>query len=292
MSTRPFDLLALVMGLAFAFMWSSAFTSARIIVAEAPPILSLALRFVLSGVLALIIARAIGQTGRMTRDQWKLTVVFGVCQNALYLGLNFVAMQTVPASIAAIIASTMPLIVALLGWSLLKQRLSGLGWAGLAAGFAGVAIILGTRMTAGADLFGLLLCAIGVVGLAAATLVMRGASSGGNLMQIVGLQMLVGAATLLPIGLMLETWAVTWTPPLIAALAYTTLIPGVTATFVWFLLVERIGAVRAATYHFLNPVFGVAVAAALLGEDLSPWDLLGVAITTAGIFAVQTARQR
>ena len=32
------DLRAIFMGLAFALMWSSAFTSARIIVSEAPPL--------------------------------------------------------------------------------------------------------------------------------------------------------------------------------------------------------------------------------------------------------------
>ena len=41
-------------------------------------------------------------------------MVFGLCQNALYLGLNFVALQWIQASLASIIASSMPLIVALL----------------------------------------------------------------------------------------------------------------------------------------------------------------------------------
>ena len=37
--------------------------------------------------------------------------------------------------------------------------------------------------------------------------------------------------------------------------------------------------------------FGVAIAAALLGESLGLWDVIGVAIITAGILAVQVARQ-
>ena len=97
------DLRAILMGLAFALMWSSAFTSARIIVASAPPLMALSLRFLISGLIAVIIARALGQRWRLTRAQWRATFVFGICQNALYLGLNFVAMQTVEASLAAII---------------------------------------------------------------------------------------------------------------------------------------------------------------------------------------------
>ena len=68
--------------------------------------------------------------------------------------------------------------------------------------------------------------------------------------------------------------------------------PGLTATFIWVLLLNRIGAVRAATFHFLNPVFGVAVASVLLGERLGVLDLVGVAIVTFGILAVQLARQK
>ena len=111
------DLRAIGMGLAFALMWSSAFSSARMIVADAPPLTALAIRFLISGALGVMIARAMGQTWRLTRPQWLAVVVFGVCQNALYLGLNFVAMQWVEASLASIIASTMPLMVAGIGWA-------------------------------------------------------------------------------------------------------------------------------------------------------------------------------
>ena len=95
------DLRALGMGLAFAVMWSSAFTSARIIVAAAPPLTALSLRFLISGLLGVLIALALGQSWRLTRGQWRATIVFGICQNALYLGLNFVAMQTIEAGLAA-----------------------------------------------------------------------------------------------------------------------------------------------------------------------------------------------
>ncbi|ABV95020.1 protein of unknown function DUF6 transmembrane [Dinoroseobacter shibae DFL 12 = DSM 16493] len=286
------DLRALVMGLGFALMWSSAFTSARIIVAAAPPLTTLSLRFLISGLIAVGIALALGQTWRLSRTQWKATFLFGLCQNALYLGLNFVAMQTVQASLAAIIASTMPLVVALASWLVLRERLRPLAMVGLLAGIAGVVLIMGARLQAGVDLVGVLYCGIGVLALAFATLALRTASSGGNLLMVVGLQMLVGAVALALVGLPTETLEVTWSWQLVVAFAYTTLVPGLAATFVWFLLVDRIGAVRAATFHFLNPVFGVAIAAALLGEALGARDVVGVAIVTLGILAVQLSRAR
>lgn len=285
------DIRAIVMGLVFALAWSSAFTSARVIVADAPPMTALAIRFVISGLIAMGLARAMGQRIQLTRGQWVSVVVFGVCQNALYLGLNFIAMQTIEAGFASIIASTMPLIVGLLGWIVFRDRLAPLAVAGLVIGFIGVALIMGSRITGGVDMYGLALCVIAAIALAIATLSVRTASGGGNLLMVVGLQMLVGAIALAPFAAALEPFEVNWNPTLLFAFAYTTLVPGLAATWIWFELVKRIGAVRAATFHFLNPFFGVAIAAVLLGERLGWLDVIGVAIVTVGILAVQLAKQ-
>jgi drug/metabolite transporter (DMT)-like permease len=286
------DIRAIGMGLLFAFIWSSAFTSARIIVADASPVASLALRFLISGLIGVMIARAMGQTWHLTRGQWRATFVFGICQNALYLGLNFVAMQEIEASLASIIASSMPLMVALAGWVLFRDKLPTLGLIGLIAGFGGVILIMGTRLSGGVDPTGVGLCILGAMGLAVATMIMRGASTGGNVMMVVGLQMLVGAAVLAVVALLFEDVHVTLSWPLVLAFAYTTLAPGLFATWLWFLLVQRIGAVRAATFHFLNPFFGVAVAAMILGEALGLTDIIGVVIIALGILAVQLSKQK
>ncbi|MDS9951041.1 MAG: DMT family transporter, partial [Planktomarina sp.] len=145
-------------------------------------------------------------------------------------------------------------------------------------------------MQGGTDFFGITLCIVGVLSITVATLSMRGVSSGGNLLMIVGLQMLVGAIILAFPGAVFEEWDVVWTPKLLLAFSYTVLMPGLLATFIWFWLVGRIGAVRAATFHFLNPFFGVLIAALFLGESLGVWDAVGVIVIMTGIFVVQTSR--
>jgi drug/metabolite transporter (DMT)-like permease len=285
------DWRALALGVTFVAIWSSAFTSARLIVADAPPFLALSVRFLASGLVALAIGFALGQRLPRGRAQWTAVAVFGLCQNALYLGLNFLAMRTVEASVAVIVASLLPLVVAGLSWAVFGERLSALATAGLAAGFAGVLVIMTARLGAGADPVGVALCLGGVLALSVATLLVRGASATGDLWIVVGLQMLVGGALLFPVAWVFETWTVDWTRPLALAFLYTVFMPGVAATMIWFVLVRRIGATRAATFHFLNPFFGVAVAALVLGETVTARDLIGVAIIMAGILAVQISRR-
>ena len=286
------DVKAIALGLAFAVMWSSAFASARIILMDAPPLWSLALRFAISGGLAVGVARILGQSWRLPPAQTRAVVIFGLCQNALYLGLFFVAMQKIEASLASIIASSMPLIVAGLGWGFRGERVAPLGIAGLVAGFAGVALIMGSRLQGGADLMSVGLCVIGATALAVATLSVRGASAGGNLLMVVGLQMLVGSAALAFVALLTEPFAFTPTLRLATAFAYQILVPGLAATLIWFHLIGRIGAIKSSAFHFLNPFFGVGIPALLLGETITGLDMIGVAIAAGGILAVQLARIR
>jgi drug/metabolite transporter (DMT)-like permease len=88
------------------------------------------------------------------RAQARAVILFGLCQNAPTSGLNFIAVQWVEASLAVIIAAAMPLMVAALGWALKGERIAPLGVAGLVAGFVGVGLIMGTRLTDGADRWG------------------------------------------------------------------------------------------------------------------------------------------
>ncbi len=284
------DLKSWALGLAFAIMWSSAFSSARIIVANASPLGALSIRFLISGLIGVVIAKWLGQTFKLTKTQWKATIIFGIFQNALYLGLNFFAMQNTEASLASIIASSMPLMVAFAGWLVFRERLSNLGAFGLLLGFLGVAVIMGVRLEDGADLFGIILCILGAVALSIATLAVSGASASGGVMMIVGLQMIIGSVCLGIVSLVFEDFNLTWSWQFVVAFIYTTLVPGLLATFIWFKMVNRIGAIKAATFHFLNPFFGVLIANIFLGETIGTRDFIGVLIITFGILAVQLSK--
>lgn len=288
--TIPFDWIAVVMGVSFAFIWSSAFTSAKIALADAPPFLFLTARFALSGIVAIGIAAAMGQRIPSSRRIWLIIVVIGVCQNSLYLGLNFLAMTTVEAGLAAIIASSLPLLVALAGTLWFGSRLTTPALIGLVIGFAGVILIMAGRIENGVSGWGLGYCVLGAIALTAATLLVRGADLGSDLLMIVGLQMIAGSVTLAPVAFIVERVAdINWTWSLVLAFTFTTFVPGIVATLIWFRLVRRIGATNAATYHFLNPAFGVVVASLLLGETFGLIDMIGVILISVSILTVQLA---
>ncbi|MBU2866647.1 DMT family transporter [Pacificibacter marinus] len=278
------------MGVAFILMWSSAFTSGRIIVADAPALASLSLRFFMSGVVGVGLARVLGQSWTFTGQQWRAIIIFGVCQNSAYLGLYFLAMRSVEASLASVLASSMPLVVALLSILFLRTLPKPIALLGLGIGFLGVLLIMGTRLSAGSDMVGILMCIFGTVALAIATLSLHSVGAGANVLMVVGLQSLVGSFVLGIISPFIDTYEITMSTQLVGAMLYITFVPGLFATWLWFKLVERIGTIKGAAFHFLNPFFGVAIAALVLGEQVNGWDLVGVVTIMVGILAVQLSK--
>jgi len=275
------------MGVLFALIWSSAFTTAWIVVQAIEPFTALTARFALSGFLSIGLALLLGQPLPHSRRQWRAIIIFGFFQNGIYLGANWTAVQWIDASLAAIIGSTMPLQVALLGGLLLRDRLGWIGNLGLIVGFLGVLIIMWPRLDIGYVGLGILLCFIAALALSIATLVARTATTGGNIMMIVGLQMIVGCLLAAIPATLFETMTQpVWTSELIIAFAYQVLAPGVLATWIWFVLVQRVGPTRASSFHYLNPFLGVAVATIVLDEHMGVIELAGVIVITIGIVLV------
>ena len=280
------------MGISVAIIWASAFTAARILMINAPPFLILSLRFFISGLLAITIAFWFGQKMDFSRREWYTILSIGLCQNTVCTALNFTAMQWVAASFAAIIASMLPIIIAMFSWIFQDEDIGVIGKLGLFTGIAGVLLIVYDKTADETITLGLVLCVVAVLGFAgAALLVGNSLRNNKNLFMIVGLQMIVGSITLLPLSILFETWTIKFSSIFIISFAYLILIPGLIGTLTWFSLVIRIGGTKASAFHFLNPFFGVAIASAILSEPLTLRDWIGVAIIMVGILAVQHKRR-
>jgi drug/metabolite transporter (DMT)-like permease len=275
------------LGIAFAVLWSSAFSTAKVLVTYAPPFTISAVRFGLAALLAGGIALALRQPFPRGMAAVRPIILLGLCQNTAYLGLFFSAMTTIPAGLAAIIASAMPLIVAAFAPLVVKERIAALKLVGLMLGFAGVIWVMGSRIVGGIDTFGVALAVFGTAALAVATLTVKLGAFGTGMLMLVASQMAVGAAGCLVFALLLEDpTAITFAPTMFALLGYQVVFPGIIATLLWFTLVKRISTAGASAFHFLNPIFGVGFAMILLGEPADLSDALGVALVAAGILLV------
>src|SRR5215470_8615990 len=120
-------------------IWGSTYLAMRVAMEGFGPFTMAAIRFLVAGVIMLVIARARGES-LPTRLQWRNALLIGTLLLACGNGGVAIAEQTVSSGLAALMVSAMPLWMALFGglwgkWPRTKD------WVALVIGFGGIILL-------------------------------------------------------------------------------------------------------------------------------------------------------
>ncbi len=240
---------------------------------------------------------------RLSRREVLPYLAFGAIGLVCVQWTYFEAIARIPISLALIIEYLAPLMVALWVRLVWKRRLPWLVWAAIPLALAGLALALGLT---GGDLGGL--SAAGVLwsvaagvtyayyALHAEVLTRRRSAAA-----VLGIGLGFGAVALaialpwwsFPFDALLRTGeAGPVALPVWLAVAYVVVFGTVVPFTLIIAGVRRIGADGAIVTAMLEPIFAGAVAWVVLGQVLSPVQVLGGAIVLAAVTAAQIARAR
>ncbi|TAF86308.1 MAG: DMT family transporter [Curvibacter sp.] len=288
-STTSASPLAALYPLLFVALWSTGFIGAKFGLPYVEPLTFLAVRY--AAVLVLM-----GLVVWHTRAPWPATLrecghiaVTGVLVHAVYLGGVFIAIgHGLPAGVAAIVVGLQPLLTALgAGW-LLREKVRATQWAGLAAGFAGVALVVAHKVAAGAGLATLWTLlfpvAVALLAITAGTLYQKRYCPSfdlrtGSLIQFIPSLVLTGLAAAAT-----ETMHIEWTGSFVFALAWLVLVLSLGAVTLLNVLIRSGTAVNVASLFYLVPPCTALVAWALFGETLTGLALAGMGLTVFGVW--------
>jgi drug/metabolite transporter (DMT)-like permease len=277
-----------VMVVTFCVLWSAAFAVAKVAVIDCPPLLLLTGRFLVAGVLILGIAMVRRTPWTLSRRDLLFFAIVGIANQALYLGLGYIGIQEISAGLSTLIASSNPILIAIFAVYLLGERMTWRKAVGLLLGFGGVALIVWHRLALGGDsLRGILFTVAGLFALVGGTLVFKLFAPKDGLWIGNGVQSLAAGIASLPFALAFESVGdimPTWR--LLAAVLYLALAVSIFAFLLWFYILKASGATAASSYHFLMPPLGMLFGWLLLGEHVSPLDLLGIVPVVLGIYLV------
>ena len=275
----------------YIFLWASAYVPSKIASVESQPMWFLVVRFGTAGAILALAALVLRRRFPRTARAWVAAALLGVLGNAAYLGLTYAALHHLASGMGAIVASTNPLVLALVAPQLLGEKLTLPKCGGLALGFAGViAVMLARAGTGAAAPPDVLLAFAGVCASVAATILYKRSGVHEDLLALAGVQLLAAGAFLIPVAaLTCGAPHVHPTPELGWSFAYLVFVLSIGATLIWFRLLTHGEASRVSAYYFLTPGFGLALAALLLHEPVGPRDVLGLAAIAAGIALVQRA---
>ncbi len=271
------------------FMWGSTFTAIQVAVRGVPPFLMAGSRFLVAGVILYLVAgRTASGHHRPSLREVRSAAVVGAL---LLLGANGLvswAELRVPSGMAALMIATVPLWMAVLGVALSRSSSPGtLGWAGVALGLAGVALLAGPGsggrlqpVFAGALLLSALLWAVG-------SLYSRTAPLPRSLLQASALEMLAGGLGLVALGAAtgeLHQFHVQQVGPS-TALAFGWLVVGgsLLGYSCYVFALANLPTTTVATYAYVNPLVAIVLGWVVLGQGLTLGTVAAAVMITVGV---------
>jgi len=261
-------------------IWGSTFVVTKSAVEQVPPLTLAVLRFALASAILVPAAQVRGGPAVLPRPlPWGTLALMGLTGVAVFFAGFNVALTLTTATEAALIQGTIPAVSALLAAVWLRERLGPPRAAGAAASVLGVALVVLVGAGTGPAenrLVGNLVMVATVVAWAVYSLLgrrLRGASG----LATTAYSTLLGTLFLLPAAafeLATRPWpavsAAGW-----LAVAYLGAVASALAFWLWNRALAVLDVGQASAFINLVPVIGVASAALVLGEPLTPAHLLG-----------------
>ena len=287
--------LALALALVYV-AWGTTYLAIREGVRTLPPGLFAGTRVALAGLALLAFLGMTGGTVRLSGRDAVLTWLSGAVMFVGGNGLLTFAEKTVPSGVAAVLAATIPLWMALLEMILPHgERLTARGWLGLLIGFGGVVLLGSNGLTVPPGAAFLDVGPLLVLGSAAAwslgSFIYRHGRSRAPHLTAAAYQMLFGGGSMAVVGLAMGEGGrltgdcLTWGA--IGAFFYLLVVGSLVGFVAYNWLLGRASAALTGTYAYVNPVVALLVGWLLAGERLSPALAVGGAVILVGVALVR-----
>lgn len=221
--------------------------------------------------------------------------VLGMVMTGLSNGLMFWGLQYIDSGLASILFATMPFFAAVLAHLWLEEDLNVGKATGIALGFTGVVLLLSdkTGNQSHLALWGESALLLAALSWAAPLVLMKRWLSQEDPFALTGVQMLAGAAFLLPLGLATEGLArVHITASALLAFAYMTFLAGAGGFSLYYWLAKQMTATKLSLTSFLVPAVAVTLGVIFLGEPANPRIFLGLGLIATGITLTNLKERR
>ncbi len=282
----------------FVLLWSTGFVGAKYILPFAEPFVFLTIRYAVATVLLVVIAKAIGESLLLTRDQVWQSISVGVFLQVIYIGGVFYAVHLgVPAGITSAIVSLQPIVVSVLAVKFLGEKIRWVQAGGLILGLLGVSLLLLPKVFTG-DFspnfsgVGILSCFLALSGTTAGYLLQK--KSGTDIPFLPGTAVQFAAATVIfaLAATFTEEWKVEVTTEFLLALAWIVIALSIGSIFLLFYLLKHDSASSVSSLYYLVPPLTAIEAFVLFREKISPIGLLGMALAALGTILVTRKASR
>ncbi len=276
----------------FVLLWSTGFIGAKYILPYAEPFVFLTIRYFFATLILVLIARAIGESLRITWPQIKQSMIVALFLHVIYIGGVFYAIFIdIPAGITAVIVSLQPILVSALAIPLLNERLSYRQVFGLALGFIGVLFLLSPKLfegdlSTGFSTFGIICCVLALLGTTGGYLLQK--KGGADIPFLAGTAVQFATSTIIfaIAAVIFEPLTVDITLEFVLALTWIVVALSIGSIFLLYYLLRRDSASSVSSLYYLVPPLTALQAYFFFEEKIKGIGLIGMVLAALGTLIV------
>lgn len=271
--------------------WSFSFIWYKDVYQYLLPFTTIFSRLAISSVLLFLFSWSFKKLERVKPSDYKFILLLAFFEPFLYFIGESLGMQIMTPTSAAVIISVIPLLVPVLAYFMLRDRLSAKNIVGIFISFLGVILVITNKdFEFRASMNGVLLMSLAVIGAVFYSVLLKKLTTSYNPFTLITWQNTVGTLMFLPLVLIYDIKS--WTPAMFTIKAALPLLElAIFASSVAFLLytngVRKIGAVRANIFTNLIPVMTAFFSFLLLNEKLLFHNIIGIAVVIGGLILSQ-----
>ena len=293
--STPYSRLALAA--LVAAVYAGCYSAIRAGLPFSPPFRYAGLRALIGGTVLLALLAARREPLLPTRRLWPAVLALALIGTLFGFGAMFTSPHHTGAGLASVLGNTGPLIVIVLAAIFLAEPITRAKAAALLLGTTGVLLIALSGVSGGraGTSVGALIPLVAALSGASASVIVKRARLGTEVLSVTAWQFLVGSIPLLLLSASTERdRSIQWTPQFLFVLLFLALPGTAFATALWYWLLQRDDVGRLTLVLFLVPVIGLMLGMALFAERLSAMQGVGVglALAACGIAAAFATKRQ
>lgn len=270
----------------FLVMWSTGYVAAKFGLDYIEPLTFLALRFSCVVVIMAVLFVILRPPLPRSLAEWGHLALVGFLFQAVYFGMCYMAFNAgLSVGTLALILAMQPIVVGIVAprWS--GETVGWRRWIGLALGLLGAVIVITARSEVAAPpVIGFVFALLALCGITIGSLWEKrfGTTHHPVTANLIGFG--AGVLGVLPFVVAFESMEVSWSWPLVGALAYLIVASSLIGIGLLLAMIRAGDVSKVSALFFLVPPLAAGFAWLVLGEVMPPVAWLGMAIAGSGVF--------
>ncbi|MBT5100035.1 EamA family transporter [Polaribacter sp.] len=277
-------------------IWGSTYLLNKIAVTEIPAFSLAALRFLIAGVLILLIAKILKKPLQISKKQFLNATIAGFLFLVYGNGVFVWALNYIDSSFAALLASTQPLFVLILMRLIDGKKMQVKSIIGVVLGMIGMYLLVSQQgiSTKEGSLLAIFVMFTCVLSWSYGSIFVSKADLPKNFFVSTGYQMISAGVLLLTISFGLqETWLLptNWSFEAQLSVVGLILFGGIVAFTSFNFLLKNVSPEKVATSAYVNPIVAMILGWYVLDEQLSTQSIIASVVLLTGVYFI-TSRKR